>query len=390
MPEPLPEARGVLIRPGRVDAATAWSVLRPGSPSAHARFHLDEREAVALQLFLAGEARSRNPDLRAARRRNGGVEAGDGALLWEALNCGACHAGDDDRFSAPNGPNLAIEGSRARPDWLRAFLRAPAAIRPFGADARGGRMPDFGLTPAEADSIAERLTAMRVSLPAFEPAPVSAFATRKLLALIETRWSCLGCHRIGDRGGRIGPDLSAVGRRLQPDYLRAIIAAPHRLVPGTSMPTPRIAPAVADQLASVLAVSSGPDRAAPAPERREITDRAGYLSPLDAPLPADGTQPVSALYARNCAACHGPGGRGDGFNARFLRRTPADHADAAAMRLRTDDRLYDGIAAGAFFLDGSPEMPAFTDLTPADVRALVAHIRHLCDCAQPAWAEDPR
>ena len=59
------------------------------------------------------------------------------------------------------------------------------------------------------------------------------------------------------------------------------------------------------------------------------------------------------------------------------------------MAKRPDDTLYDGIAAGGFILDKSPLMPGFGDmLEPEQIRALVLHIRTLCECEQPAWARE--
>jgi mono/diheme cytochrome c family protein len=64
------------------------------------------------------------------------------------------------------------------------------------------------------------------------------------------------------------------------------------------------------------------------------------------------------------------------------------HADAAAMSLRPDDTLYDGIASGGWVLDRSHRMPAFGQALDRDrIRSLVAYIRDLCDCQGPAWAE---
>jgi mono/diheme cytochrome c family protein len=82
-------------------------------------------------------------------------------------------------------------------------------------------------------------------------------------------------------------------------------------------------------------------------------------------------------------------GKGNGPNARHLPVKPAAHADAAAMSLRPDDSLFDAIAGGGAVMGKSPRMPAFgATLTRAEIRALVAYIRDLCECQGPAWSRD--
>ena len=44
-------------------------------------------------------------------------------------------------------------------------------------------------------------------------------------ALVESS-ACFDCHRIGDRGSRVGPDLSDIGSRRTPDRLRQALVAP--------------------------------------------------------------------------------------------------------------------------------------------------------------------
>jgi mono/diheme cytochrome c family protein len=184
-------------------------------------------------------------------------------------------------------------------------------------------------------------------------------------------------------GGRAGPDLTAAGRRLDARFIRAVLADPAHVAPGTIMPA-TIAPDEAlDAIASVLTARTA---SAPAP-----ADRAGYLSPLDHPIspaPSESASAGERHYATLCAACHGTG-EGNGFNAAFLRTTPANHTDARIMSARTDARLYDAVAGGAAFLDGSPEMPGFASrLSAEEIRDLVRYMRSLCACAQPDWAGD--
>ena len=44
-------------------------------------------------------------------------------------------------------------------------------------------------------------------------------------ALVESG-GCFDCHRIGDRGSRLGPDLSGIGDRRAPDALQKAMVAP--------------------------------------------------------------------------------------------------------------------------------------------------------------------
>ena len=194
---------------------------------------------------------------------------------------------------------------------------------------------------------------------------------------LEQRFSCLGCHRIDGAGGAIGPSLDGLAQRAELDYVLAVIQDPAATIPGTLMPAQAMPDEEALRLARYLLSLDGEAGAPTAAAQTPVT--------LEAADSLDG----AALYARHCAACHGDAGAGDGWNAGNLPVTPTAHADPTAMSLRPDDTLYDGIAAGGFVLDRSTRMPAFGRmLSPAQIRALVDHIRVLCDCQEPAWASD--
>ena len=209
--------------------------------------------------------------------------------------------------------------------------------------------------------------------------PLSPFAQRKAEWFLRERLPCLGCHRLGVDGGRIGPPLDDVAARRSTAYIAAIIADPQRTVPGTLMPKTPMTGDVRSLIAGYLArggtaVAKGVTSAT-AGEAGSVADRAATSG--------------AALYARHCAACHGSGGRGDGPNARDLPVPPAVHASAAEMSKRTDDRLFDAIYAGGFMLGRSARMPAYGEtLARSEIRLLVRHIRTLCKCSGPRWSSD--
>jgi mono/diheme cytochrome c family protein len=201
---------------------------------------------------------------------------------------------------------------------------------------------------------------------------VSRFAERKAETLLREKLPCLGCHQMGNEGGRLAPDLASVRERRSAAYIAAIVADPQRVRPGTMMPR-HPQPAAQEQfivhyLATRPGAASGAVDATPAPREDRST---------------------VALYTRFCSGCHGASGGGDGPNARSLPVPPAVHSSAAQMSLRSDDALFDAISGGGAIMNRSPRMPAFgLVLAPAEIRSLVRHIRELCHCQGPAWSTD--
>lgn len=201
-------------------------------------------------------------------------------------------------------------------------------------------------------------------------APVlSGFAVRKAETLLREQLACLGCHALGQEGGRLAPDLRTARERRSPEYIAAMVDDPQRLVPGSLMPRTVMLPATRDLIVRYLQSLPGSGAQPPAPSA--------------AVLHGDGR----ALYGQWCASCHGVTGRGDGPNAPHLPVKPAVHADARAMAARSDDALYDTIAGGGGIMNRSPRMPAFGEtLTAPQIRALVVEIRRLCGCEGPSWS----
>jgi mono/diheme cytochrome c family protein len=88
------------------------------------------------------------------------------------------------------------------------------------------------------------------------------------------------------------------------------------------------------------------------------------------------------LFVFYCTGCHGPFGKGDGFNADSLRAKhnirPRDLTDSTYFAGRADKDLYSVIALGGGHLGKSVFMPAWTyTFEPAQIQDLVAYVRSI-------------
>lgn len=102
---------------------------------------------------------------------------------------------------------------------------------------------------------------------------------------------------------------------------------------------------------------------------RQKWDVVAYAYTLS--VPAEALTQGQALYAQNCAACHGENGHGDGPQAAALASLPADLTSQAHMTSQSDADLYATISNGL-----APAMPAYADQLSDEERwALAAFVR---------------
>jgi len=323
--------------------------------------------------------------LNAARQEFPSANAALGEKIFRALNCAACHQHNtiepDPNFAAPE---LSQEPVRVKSEWLENYLRHPVAIRPFGyRPGDGSRMPDFRLSDDEAATVARFLFPNKGPATLSESGALSTFSAVKIAKLMTEKFSCTGCHQLNGKGGKIGPDLTGVGARLQPEYIYQVIKNPRQINPKTIMPKAPLSDEMIRSIATFLAMQRG-----------ESTERK-YLSLAEyalIPFPVDDAKRDADAwrsYTTYCAACHGVEGQGDGFNARYLEIKPTIHADHQYLSTRPDDTLYDGISSGGYILNRSHQMPAWGEsLSSKEIRGLVSHIRTLCRCQGPSWSLD--
>ncbi len=84
------------------------------------------------------------------------------------------------------------------------------------------------------------------------------------------------------------------------------------------------------------------------------------------------------LYAKQCAGCHGPAGKGDGPAAAAINPKPADFTNKAYMTALKDQYLFDLIQKGGAAAGKSPLMAPFgSKLKDGDIQDVIAYVRSL-------------
>jgi mono/diheme cytochrome c family protein len=81
---------------------------------------------------------------------------------------------------------------------------------------------------------------------------------------------------------------------------------------------------------------------------------------------------VKETYDKQCAKCHGADGKGATTTGKRLG--VKDYTDAKVQASMTDEEMTKVIKQGKKEGDKT-KMKAFTDLSDADIKALIAHIR---------------
>lgn len=139
----------------------------------------------------------------------------EGQRLFTELRCRSCHS-----ISGKGGviaPALDTVGSRQSKEWLAEHFRNPQKVTP------GSVMPNFGLLDEEIKSLVVYMSSLGGG--SFSPKAPELF-----------KENCVTCHKIGDVGEDIGPDLSGVGTYREQGWLLKYIEDPTKIDLNASMP----------------------------------------------------------------------------------------------------------------------------------------------------------
>ncbi|MFP6889411.1 MAG: c-type cytochrome [Nitrospinota bacterium] len=226
-----------------------------------------------------------------------------GKRLVGELGCTGCH-------KIPGlpqqrvGPNLSNTGSKLRRRWLVEFLLSPKKIRPVGyIPLTASRMPDFRLGRIEAEALVEYLMSLKGNRPVPKRRLLTAGDPQKGADLFQ-KSGCGGCHRIGQRGGRLGPGISIASARLKPDWTVRWLLNPQAIDEKTMMPNFALKTSDARNLAAYIA---------------GFTKSGG--SPVRGALDRVKVQKGKKLFSNlGCWGCH----RVDGFSSKGKKKTGPD------------------------------------------------------------------
>jgi len=238
-----------------------------------------------------------------------------GRQLLTEFNCIGCHRlGDIDR-PVMLGPDLTDIGTKVSREWLYKWLKEPRTIVDDSGNVTVNgyeteeepRMPKFSLGEPELRALSgflSSLGAKPVEAYKFDPRVVAAWEKKPDLAdQGEVRFRqmfCSTCHslavtRAGETkliGGDIGPELTEVGSKVNPDWLAAWLKNPQGYLPHSEMP--RYGWSDEDLYKVTHYITT----------KLTDTDLLSDVPKMAPPTPAEIQKGRSLFLEKGCASCH--------------------------------------------------------------------------------------
>lgn len=277
-------------------------------------FQLSDDDARDVSAYLISQstplasAKPANPSASAA------IDPVAGASLYGQSFCASCHA-----VQLPNGnvvggdvgPELTKVGSKAKPAWIKAWLRNPGDYDP------DTRMPHYRFTDKELDTLTGFLDAKTDSdLLAnvhLDDATQAQIAHGKQLV---TEYGCASCHVINGikKPENFAPDLTRIGSKATsqvlfvagmkhtlPDYIAGKIKNPRVFSPGLKMPQYTLKPQQIDALTTALLAQT---------ERAQTQSAALRVASLHSSDYQPAGKAGRLMNDLRCFSCHSINGRG--------------------------------------------------------------------------------
>jgi mono/diheme cytochrome c family protein len=239
-----------------------------------------------------------------------------GRQLLAQLNCVGCHRLQGIERTEMLGPDLTSIGTKVSRQWIYKWLKEPrtvtdsngaVTVNGYNSEETPPRMPQFRLTEPELRSLSAYLSSLRskaVQPYHFDPRIVAAWSKRPDLAEQgEVRFRqmfCSTCHslavtRAGETkliGGDIGPELTKVGSKVNPEWLAAWLRDPQAYLPHSKMPRYQWTDEDLYTVTQYIAV------------KLTDTNLLTNVTQLDAPTQAEVQLGRRLFVDKGCASCH--------------------------------------------------------------------------------------
>ncbi len=219
-----------------------------------------------------------------------------GRQLISSYGCTHCHTikQADGTYITPDDdpPSLQHIADKTTREWVYAWIKDPQAY------ASTATMPNYHLSDDNARDISAFLIAQSTPLtPPIQPtqANVEAAADPAAGTSLYGQSFCASCHAMQNAagmlvGGSLGPELTGIGTKAKPEWLRDWIANPNHYDPGTMMPHYRFDSKQVSTLAGFLESKTEPDFVANV-----------HLEPA---TPAQVEHGKRLVTENGCATCH--------------------------------------------------------------------------------------
>jgi mono/diheme cytochrome c family protein len=285
----------------------------------------------------------------------------EGRRLFFERACYTCHTIAGLSYGSI-GPELTDVGQKKRWDYIDAKIKDPRSDNPTSTmprqdlneeermalvaflEAQKGRQ--IANAPLAAYRLGEAERPAWLSLASIvgeEAAALEALSPEEQGEKLLPAVGCLSCHKLDDRDGRVGPELTFTAVQRDHEWLMTHFVDPKGVIPGSLMP--------------------------PYPLPQEAFDALSlYL--LARPLPEPAANPADQ-YAQMCARCHGDEGGGDGLIAEYLDPAPRDLTKTTFMRTKSRERLMASLVDG---VPGTSMAPWGEVLGEDDAARLLDHV----------------